>query len=146
MHVSAVHLLRRTTLIAQTVASADARLAQVVVSAGRANAILWDAQSATFLGTLAPFGSAPDSSAAIDVTAGLELDRVSQRALRGPSAPVPPLGAASVMPEESFDDPKFRQQLSHAASTAHSLASTFARKCALVAAACTLALRRLRAG
>ena len=105
---------------------------QVVVSAGRSNAALWDAQSGVFLGTIASFGSPMDNANLIDPTTGWALDPLTQRALRGATAPMPPLGTMPVDHDSGSEEQRMRRQLGNAASTAHSVASNITKKYAPV--------------
>lgn len=115
---------------------------QIMVSAGRATAALWDAQAGTFLGTLTPLGNSAPASVhggapvdtadeyAINTTVGLQLDTVTQRAMYGVGMDVPPLGAP-LRESEPAEEQTVARKLDTAAKTAHSFASTFAKKCAI---------------
>ena len=115
---------------------------QIMVSVGRSAAALWDAQAGTFLGTVTPASAAvpsgmpgmspppvdADDENAINTTVGLQLDTVTLRAMHGVGTDVPPLGAP-LREEASPDDQSVAHKLDTAAKTAHSFASSFAKKC-----------------
>jgi hypothetical protein len=119
-----------------------AALLQIVVSAGRSSAALWDAQSGVFLGSICVYGQSADSmraNAEVNPDTGVAINATTGRAERGPYAPVPALGTP--LPElSSPEEVTVGQKFNTAAAAAQVFATSFAKKCGLNVPATSVSL------